>query len=996
MYIRGVTQVQDVPNSLVLGYGVQVKLHMFVFENESLKIRFIQLINEYASKYIGLPKYAAVTPLTQLQFDSDRLGFRRETLEVATEFSALKWGPRHPDAPVKRLLGTTAVALVERDPVAYNVVGAYFLSNIFALVRCEDDTQRFVIELKDPCKTKTYTAPQRDAFLAHLREACHSAGNTQVALLDKPTERGKRFSSFAHPSIDEVECGLLNALVKPQRYLCDVSDGSADYLDIVEFFNINVQYSGLLTSENKDGMFAENREKLIFNAVTALLQHSENVTDTYGLIQYLNALRRLCASRPGYSGVAVVPSLMRASGSLVTTALKSYNTATLIATLDYLNVLMCPQHNNYDVEHESINKNRLLSAKSLCDSLLNMLVKHTHEESASLLVQGILQFFVFALCPPHSETTDAVLFHRIIKDVVDIVGKQLFSLLNHPCDAIRFLAGQIIRVILEEGQEDQFKFMQRCALSEGGFLMEFNVAAFSKNRLLRDLARRLLAFWTYENLRLQDVLRRMIPMALLTFLQSPEKPPASELAQEVTRGVSQMPLGYMEHSGWFKKRFNPKTLLPPSAPVVVPAQTVVKDSNGEVNEADANGQNATGHLQEELCQTSGVRLRSRDIRVSPSLNWSMLFYQLNRDHRRPDLIWNHTTRSELKRAIEAELDAFETGAEAKSEKLVAWNYYEFEVHYASLDDELRIGQHYPRLLFENKTPVVDKPKDFFNDLYHRFLLMDDMPTKLECLHGMSILYSHYAESIGYFADLPFFVNMYRDTVDPAFRDRLLLFFAEVIKARHNVKLIVDAGGMDVLVSDVTLAQLHIDRPQLKVATNAIEGGGESLESLQGKEKEWYYTADGAKMGPVSYLELKQMFQGWHHTGEQQGVGTRHRGVEEGEGGVAAQVGHGGGGSAVDIVVHGGDVHHFGYLSAYLCPVPLQGRGRCPDATTAKGKTTLDESGGAATHCAALAHIRPVRLQPCPQLALPADGGLHPCRALLPDRGVLLLAHVQRV
>jgi hypothetical protein len=36
----------------------------------------------------------------------------------------------------------------------------------------------------------------------------------------------------------------------------------------------------------------------------------------------------------------------------------------------------------------------------------------------------------------------------------------------------------------------------------------------------------------------------------------------------------------------------------------------------------------------------------------------MLYYQLWRDHARPDLIWNHKTREELREALESELRGF--------------------------------------------------------------------------------------------------------------------------------------------------------------------------------------------------------------------------------------------------------------------------------------------------------------------------------------------------
>ena len=52
------------------------------------------------------------------------------------------------------------------------------------------------------------------------------------------------------------------------------------------------------------------------------------------------------------------------------------------------------------------------------------------------------------------------------------------------------------------------------------------------NREMRDLARKLIAYWTHENRTGQDLLRRIAPITLLHFLQSKEAPPADELEKK--------------------------------------------------------------------------------------------------------------------------------------------------------------------------------------------------------------------------------------------------------------------------------------------------------------------------------------------------------------------------------------------------------------------------------------------------------------------------------
>jgi len=52
-------------------------------------------------------------------------------------------------------------------------------------------------------------------------------------------------------------------------------------------------------------------------------------------------------------------------------------------------------------------------------------------------------------------------------------------------------------------------------------------------------------------------------------------------------------------------------------------------------------------------------------------------------------------------SLEAEEREFERERDLAGSKRVAWNHHEFEVYYPSLDGEIRIGNHYVRLLFDS-------------------------------------------------------------------------------------------------------------------------------------------------------------------------------------------------------------------------------------------------------------------------------------------------------
>ncbi|CUF24956.1 endosomal trafficking protein, RME-8, putative [Bodo saltans] len=819
MHINALTVMGDNPNGLVISYGKQNKLHQYQIEAPK---EFINLTKDYAARYVGVTHIRETDKVHQQHFDTHRLGVAREKLVSTGEFVVTKSTPKHPDVPVRRLLSTTAECIVERDPATYNCVSAYLLQDVYALVRCEEDAQKFYVEYKDPHVIKTYMSPTRDAVLAHIVDSCRHVGNTNVSVTMEVVNRGLRAAPLNALVEEEIESTLLRCLIEPQK---GGGPTAMPFSEVVEFFNANVEYNGLRFTENRDGLFAENREKLIFGALMALLDNFPKSDDPHVIVQQFYALRRLCVTRIGFSSAAIVPTLVKGVGAVCVRALKMHHTAVAHAVIDFLNTLMTPHHDHYEPIHEQINKNRMLASDSFLKHLLTLLRGHIESDSGALVIQALLDFFVSSICPPYSDATDETIFGNVMTQVVDTIGKSLYQLLGHTCKAIRFSSGMIIRVIMEEGSEDQFFMMQRAALSEGGFLRMFSVSGFSNDREMRDLARKLVSYWTFDNQTSQDLLRRMVPITMLHFLQSKDQPPASELEKVRTLGVKIMSDEFREaKSGWFKKRFHPKDTLDSNAP-----------------------------------QENVVITRARLISVKPTLNWTLFFYQLKNDHARPDLIWNHNTRNELRESLEGEIAAFQLGADMRREKAISWNYQEFEVTYPSLVDELKIGHHYPRLLFESQNPVISRPKEFFNDLYHRFLLVQDFNMKIQCLHGMSLLYKHYAEEIGQFNDIEYMVQMLEAAAHPLFRDRMLLFISQLLRARLNVKPFIDCNGVKPLMDLLTLAHLHIDRPQIHNVANALEFTGSPID-LQDQEKEWHFTnKQGEKCDPVSFSQLRKLY-----------------------------------------------------------------------------------------------------------------------------------------
>lgn len=85
------------------------------------------------------------------------------------------------------------------------------------------------------------------------------------------------------------------------------------------------------------------------------------------------------------------------------------------------------------------------------------------------------------------------------------------------------------------------------------------------------------------------------------------------------------------------------------------------------------------------------------------------------------------------------------------------------------------------------------------------------------------------------------------------RDRLVLFINKLILHHRNVRELLDAGGVRILVDLLTLAHLHTARAVVPAQTNVLEAGP-NMQAVQ--EKEWYYnTEEAGRKGPVSFQEV---------------------------------------------------------------------------------------------------------------------------------------------
>nr|CAD7426370.1 unnamed protein product [Timema monikensis] len=841
--IEGMAEVKDYPGGFVIVAGGFGRMHLFTSPNSS-EIR--QKMLESACTFVGIGIKVLKEPITEIEFASQRLGkfSGDEHVTSVSEFTIHKISPRHKD-PARRTLCLTETCLLERDPQTYTVCTLRPLADIFALVRSRENPQLFVVEYISG-ETRTYMATDRDSLLASLLDGVRASGNRDVHVKMTMTPKGKRLGPLGCPLEEETESSHLKFFQFPPL--------KRSFSEVVERFNANIPYSGLLYSVTQDGLFAENKEKLITGALQSLVQKEGDQTSITlpELEGQFHALRRLVASKIGFSAFTAMPGFRESVGKKVVKALKRDNDGVTHAAIDMVCALMHPMHDNYDLRQEQLNKSSLLSTNKFLESLLDMWIGLVSHGTGALVVSAMLDFLTFALCVPYSETTDGKHFDTLLEMVADR-GRSLFRLFQHPSLAVVKGAGLVMRAVIEEGEVEVSARMQDLALAEGALPRHLLTALFTQGldgRLLthRQLSRHLVGLWVTGHPTTMGLLKRIMPSGLLSYLDSEEAVPSSDLEQERLNTRDNLKMA-QDHAS--KNRKGPQW-------VAIERQLRVVEKHVE-HALQHWGSRMGLERRDDKVRERPVVLRKRRERIKSEANWPLFYYKFNKDHTLANLIWNHKTREELREGLENEIRAFNSDRDLSGNALIAWNHHEFEVQYQCLADEVCIGEYYLRLLLE-KEDSLDSPirrsYEFFNDLYHRFLLTMKPEMKCMCLQAMSIVYDRHHDDIGPFSDTKYIVGMLERCTDRMERDRLVQFIFKLILHRRNVKDIMDANGVRILVDLLTLAHLHTSRAVIPTQSNVIEAGPNMVRE---SEKEWHYGNSGERKGPVSFQEMRDLW-----------------------------------------------------------------------------------------------------------------------------------------
>ncbi|XP_017066190.1 dnaJ homolog subfamily C member 13 isoform X2 [Drosophila eugracilis] len=844
--IEGIIGISDYEGGIVMAYGGFSRLHLFKALNHH---EIVQNIKQRSAQFLGIEIKILRSQITLEQFERQRFGkFSGDQFQTSsTEFSVQKITPRHPD-PVKRILCLTEVTLLERDPQTYSVCTLRPLTDVFALVRDKDNLQRFSIEYKNGI-VRSYSTNDRDSLLATLLDAVRSSGNQDVHVRIGNTPRGKRYVPLSSSVDEETEANLMRMVIN------NFQNPSKRY-EILERFNANVPHSGLNYSVTQDSLFAENKDKLILSALQALAQKElDSPTAQLSNLELeaiFHALTRLLASKVGYAAFTNLTGFREIIGTKVVAALRRKDLAVTYSAIDMINSLMHSVNSDHDLKQEQLNKSSILSSKSFLETLLNMWTTHVSHGSGALVLSAMLDFMTFALCVPYSETTDGKQFDILLELVADR-GRYLYKLFQHPSLAIVKGAGLVLRAIIEEGELQVAQQMQALALDEAALCRHLLVALYTPSNdptqtTQRQLSRHLIGLWLTDSEEAMELFKRIFPAGLLTFLESEESVPESDLEEDKLNFRDNLKFA-IQHSNKTRKNVIEKHL-----------QGIKHWGMNLIEKQDGAAQ---------ALKNRPVVLRNRRQKKKTSdvvVNLPFFFYSFAKDHSLPNLIWNHKTREELRMCLENELRQFLNDRDLAGQMIVAWNYQEFEVGYQCLADEIKIGDYYIRLILEKDDwpqNLVKDPIELFNALYRRVLcrqrVNDDQMTVFS-LQALAKVYRRYHAEIGKFNDMSYILQLSDRCLSPSMRDALINLISCLVLEKSNSRALVD--HVQCLVDLITLAHLHKGRAQLNTKTNVIEAGPNMAVY---EEKDWYYNIekDGQKperQGPITYSELKELWQ----------------------------------------------------------------------------------------------------------------------------------------
>lgn len=800
--ITRIVRVSDSDGAFVVFYGV-VDERVYIF-NSSERDKIVDTVLSESKTKIG---YNIPTGGTSGVVDMDmnyvlnyikNLESDDQVYNTLGEFHVQKITPRRHADPQQRIVTISDKWLVERHPSTYAVVTIRPLRGIVAVVRPVGDPQAVQIVYRDGI-ISSYVCSYRDYFLTTLLDCCNSCG-IGVSVSSSVPRRGLALTPLAVPIDSQTESQLIAAIAdfNMKDHAASKDNGLEFFGFLVATFNSNVPYTGLLHLEH------HCQYKNTITALSTVL----NICSTPSY-QSLQCIRRLVTSRPGFEALSDNTMIREKIFKVLENGLASSDDLIVYSSLDVFNVLLYPRFNcqNQKTTDDS-NKYLLLANANLINLFFKVFSSSLIKGTSALNVLICIDTLVLILCDSYSDTTKQEHFDMILVLVAGI-GRDLFKLFHATqCLSVVRGAGMIMKAIIEEGFENEglIENLQSNALVEGATLRHLHSALFTKNTTSRQIIHKglssvLVALWTSGSPLATEMLSRTFPQALVDFLSSTEVPPEESIDGEEI----------LKQKG-------------------VPQQSIFKSFLMKWQTRDVPKRGAF---------IPRVHRQSPHSQTLP--NWAMLLYQARQDHARADLIWNNHTREELRETLETEMRVFRQEQEiaASGGVAISWNHKEFIVPYDCLKGEICVGGYFLRLLLHppagQKAPPLRNPAEFFDMLFHRCLLEQDVDRQCLAIQALTVVQQYYSAKLPVFRDIGHLVTMLAHTTLPIVRDRIVQCIAVLTDNIENAKLFIDANGIQVLCDLLTLVHFQAEHIIAPKAANLITA---PQHLAQG---EWYYT-----------------------------------------------------------------------------------------------------------------------------------------------------------
>jgi hypothetical protein len=587
--------------------------------------------------------------------------------------------------------------------------------------------------------------------------------------------------------------------------------------------NANVSFQGLSAKGTK----AVNLYPALIAVITNLhkICTSKKSVKSSVTVTFLQALKRMLSTNVGYRGWARLPvgkdpeklAFAAKLVQLLTTCLRASDSGIVYWTLEVLYTLCGPRGvspEDRSEEEESQNK-----AMVLTERLINLLMRlldsdYDKDSSISPLVTMCLVRLVESILCTHQKTTRNETTQNLLM-MVAARHTPVLRLLRSKCTAVRESVALLMGAMIRDSPGNVPELIRTAALSEGVLLHQIRVAIFDRSAGRRFVSRYLVSLWLADNHRAgMSLLKRMVPSGLLHYLGMPglSSTEADKLEEDepTNGGGQQANFGSSGSSSRTEKRKNKR-------------DGRLARLRNRIQKQSGNGSSAIRSLKGE--------------------NFAVFFHMSTLDHTLPDLIWNQNTKTELRTSLEAEEREFERERDLAGSKRVAWNHSEFEVYYPSLDNEIRIGNHYVRLLFDSggrgsvAVKQLRNPSHFFECLYRRFLRERKPSLQALCLRAMALVHDHHNMKIPGFEDIAHILRVLATTRHCAIRDRTLLLLRSLVLKKENAEMILRGhvargSGLNVeeslriLVLFMTLAHTQAERRSANMiqATLLLTGG----------------------------------------------------------------------------------------------------------------------------------------------------------------------------